>query len=355
MCYRHLVLMSRRLVFLLSMPVWAQPSAIETMVDLFRAKEQAPAVSVVLVLRDGSVLTVVRGWADLENEVAAAPSTLFRLGSISKPFTAVAALRLAEQNKLDLDNPVEGYVPGWRAREWPVTVRQLLGHLGGVRHYRRDLSDFHSTRHYRSLSEALSAFAGDPLVHEPGTKYLYSTYGFNLAGAAIESAAGTTYANAVRDLVLNPSGIESMREDDVYQVIPHRARGYRRNGNGVVENCSLADMSVKTPGGGWIATATDVARFARALMDGKILRLDTMEAAFQRQKLKTGGRTGYGLGFSILRDKAPRAIGHSGGQQGATTYLLFCPELKTAAVVLVNMEALDLKPLAEALLEAASR
>lgn len=355
MCYGQLVSISRLPVFLLSAPLWAQLADVESLVDAFRAKAQAPAVSVALVFKDGTISTLARGWADLENEVAATPSTTFRLGSVSKPFTAVAAIRLAEMGKLDLDLPVENYVRLWKAKEWPVTVRQLLAHLGGVRHYREDLSDFHSTRHYWSLSEALSAFAGDPLVHEPGTKYLYSSYGFNLAGAAVESASGMTYASAVRDLVLNPAGIETMREDDVYRVVPNRARGYRRNRNGTVENCSLADMSVKTPGGGWIATATDVAKFARVLMDGRLLRQDSMDAAFERQQLKGGGRTGYGLGFSLVRDKAPRAIGHSGGQQGATTYLLFCPEWKTAAVVLVNMEALDLRPLAEALLEAASR
>ncbi len=336
-------------------PVFAQPAAVEEMVDAFRAKELAPGVSVALVHRDGSISTLARGWADLENEVAAGPGTVFRLGSISKPFTAVAALRLAEEGRLDLDAPVEKYVSKWKEKQWPVTVRQLLAHLGGVRHYREDLADFQSTRHYWSLTEALSVFVGDPLVHEPGTKYLYSSYGFNLAGAAVETASGLSYVNAVRQMVLNPAGIETMREDDVHRIVPNRARGYRRNSNGTVENCSLADMSVKTPGGGWIASATDVAKFARALMDGKIIGPDTMETAFQRQQLKGSGKTGYGLGFSIVREREPRAIGHSGGQQGASTYFLFCPELKTAAVVLVNMEGLNLRPLAESLLEAASR
>lgn len=326
------------------------PDGMEELVETFREKEGAPALSVAVLLPDGAIGAAVRGWADLEHEVAASTSTVFRLASVSKPFTAAAALKLAEQGRLELDAPVDRYVSQWRDKAWPVTVRQLLGHLGGVRSYKDDGSDIVLTRHYWSLREALAEFLADPLLHEPGTKYLYSRYGYCLAGAAIESAAGTRYSDAVSELVLRPSGIESMRIDDVYQIVPNRSRGYRKGQRGEIQNCPLADLSGMTPSGGWIATAADVAMFARALMTGRILGTESLDIMLERQNLKEGGRTGYGLGVTVIRDRPPRVFGHSGGVAGASSYFAFCPALKSAAVALLNMEGLDARPLAESLL-----
>lgn len=328
----------------------AQPAGIDRLVEEFREKQKAPGISVAILTRDGELATVTRGWADVENGVAVTPATVFRLASVVKPFTAVAAMRLVEEGKLDLDAPVEQYVTAWPAKQWPVTTRQLLGHLGGVRSYRDDGSDNNSTRHFWSTAEAVTAFSADPLAHEPGTKYLYSSYGFNLAGAVVEAASGMPYASAVASLVLRPAGSDTMRIDDVFALIPNRARGYRRNSAGEIENCSLADNSLKAPGGGWVATAIDVVKFARALMEGRLVKPQTMELMFERQRLKDGSRTGYGLGFGINREKAPRVYSHGGGQQGASTYLVFSPELKTAVAVLVNLEGVDPRGLAEAIL-----
>lgn len=345
------------LVFLIffTLPLGAQWSEVERLVEQFRQKESAPAVSVAASLKDGTLLTATRGWADLENEVAATSLSMFRLASVSKPFTVVAALKLAEQGALDLDAPVERYVPSWPSKQWKVTVRQLLGNLGGVRHYRQDQSDFNSTVHYWSTREALAAFSSDPLLHEPGTKYLYSSYGFTLAGAAIEAAAGLPYPEAVSALVLRPAEIERMRADDHFAIIPGRVRGYRKTPAGEIQNCPLADTSSKTPGGGWVATAADVARFARALLDGRLIRPESLQMMLERQRLKDGSRTGYGLGMGILRETSPRLYGHSGGQQGASAYLAFCPELKTAVAVLVNLEGVNTRPLAEAILAELAR
>lgn len=337
------------LVFIV-LPLPAQTAEVERLVDEFRLQSKAPGISVAAVPQDGELFTAVRGWADLENQVAVTPLSVFRLASVSKPFTSVAAIRLAEQERLDLDAPVDRYVSSWPAKQWPVSVRQLLGNLGGVRHYREDNSDFNSTVHYNSVREALAAFSADPLAHEPGTKYLYSSYGFTLAGAAVEGAAGMPYAEAVAALVLRPAGLERMRTDDHFAVIPNRVRGYRLTPSGEVENCSLADTSSKTPGGGWVAAASDVARFARALMDGRLITAESLELMLTRQRLKDRSRTGYGLGISVNREGAPRVYSHSGGQQGASTYLVFCPELKTAVAILVNLEGVNLRPLAEAIL-----
>ena len=127
--------------------------------------------------------------ADLENFVPVKTSTVLRTASIAKPVTATAAMQLVEAGRLDLDAPVEKYVPEFPRKPWPVTMRQLLGHLGGIRSY-RDQGESLNTRHFSTLRDAVRVFAADDLASEPGTRYTYSSLGFVLAGAVVEAVAG---------------------------------------------------------------------------------------------------------------------------------------------------------------------
>jgi CubicO group peptidase (beta-lactamase class C family) len=287
-----------------------------------------------------------RAWgkSDVENDVAATPRTMFRLASISKPFTAVAIMRLVEMGKLKLDVPIQKYLPQFPKKRWPITLRQLLSHQSGVRHYRGD--DLQSTRHFPSVTAGLEMFAKDPLLFEPGTRTLYSSYGYSLAGAVIEAVTHRSYAEFVHDEVLAPAGIETMRPDDVFAIIPHRASGYRLRGGGQLENCGLTDTSYKLPGGGWVATAEDVVRLARALMRGKILKEETRDLMWTPQILKNGTATGYGLGWVIGDEHGVRVIEHSGGQQGSNNHMMFSPEKNLAVAVLTNLEDSGAKRLA---------
>lgn len=312
-----------------------QEAALEQAAAAGIAAARIPGLSVAVASGAGPIWTRAWGFSDLENHVVASPRTVFRLASISKTFTATAAMVLVERGQLSLDAEVQAYVPFPRKR-WPVTTRQLLAHQGGIRHYNGQ--DFNSTRHYSGVLESLTVFALDPLVHEPGTKYLYTSYGFNLAGAVVERAAKKSYAEFVRETVLAPAGVTSMRPDDVYAVIPYRARGYNKGKDGTIENCSLADTSNKLPGGGWLATAEDLVLYARALVDGKIVGKASLEAMWTRSKLANGETTGYGLGWNIAEVDGVRVVQHSGGQQGTSTHLLIAPDKGIAIAVMANME-----------------
>ena len=164
--------------------------------------------------------------ADVENFVPMTPMTTIRLGSISKPITAIAVMQLVEQGKMDLDGEIQRYVPSFPKKQWPVTIRELLGHLGAVRHYQGD-DEEGSTRHYTDRTEPLKIFAGDPLLFEPGTRFSYTTYGFNLLGAAVENASGEKFLDYLQAHIFQPAGMDHIRDDNVYAIIPHRARGYR--------------------------------------------------------------------------------------------------------------------------------
>lgn len=313
----------------------SQIEALERAAARHMSAELIPALSVSVVSGEGPIWSAAWGFADLENFVPATPRTVFRLASISKPFTAVAAMLLVEQGRLDLDAPVQNYVRFPR-KQWTITTRHLLSNQSGIRHYRGD--DFNSTRHFQSVEEALELFARDPLVHEPGTRYLYSTYGFNLAGAVVERAAGMPYDQWVRERVLTPAGITSMQPDNVHRLIPRRARGYRRSEGGIPENCSLADTSNKLPGGGWVATAEDLVRFARTLMEGKLLTQGSLDQMWTPGRLRDGKPTHYGLGWNVQNENGALTVQHSGGQQGTNTHLLLIPERRTAVAVLANLE-----------------
>ncbi len=288
------------------------------------------------------------GTADLEHSAPAGPRTVYRLASVSKPVTAVAAMLLVEEGKLDLDQPVEKYVPAWPRKEWTVTPRQLLAHLGGVRHYASE-AEIQSTRRYPSLTEALGMFKDDPLVHEPGTKFRYSSYGYNLLGCVVEGASGKPFVEFCRERIFKPAGMERTGPDDVAAVIPGRARGYRRGPDGAPRNSALIDTSNKIPGGGLVSTAEDMARFAIALQTGKLLRKETLEAMFAPQKTKDGTPVGYGLGWSLASDG--KVVRHGGSQQGTRTILHMVPDRKLAVVVLCNTEGTDVDALAAQIAE----
>ena len=165
---------------------------IEKAVSSFMSANSVPGIGAAVVLDGEPLWSAGFGMADLENSSPATSSTLFRLGSISKPITAVALLQLSERGKLDLDAPVQKYCPAFPQKDSPITTRELLGHLGGIRHYNPDgKGDIpeDSARHFATMEESLQIFAKDPLVAKPGTAFHYSTYGYTLLGCVLEGAA----------------------------------------------------------------------------------------------------------------------------------------------------------------------
>jgi serine beta-lactamase-like protein LACTB len=318
-----------------------------------RAMERAriPGLTIAVAPEGGRIWSNGYGLADIENSVPAAAATVYRLGSISKPITAVAALQLAERGSLDLDAPVQKYVPGFPEKPWPITSRQLLGHLGGIRHY-NSVEEVNSTRHYEDLAAPLAIFQDDPLVAEPGTKYSYTTYGYVLLGAVVEGASGVRFMDYLRENIFAPAGMKRIQVDSVHAIIPHRARGYRVSKAGPVENCDLADTSNKIPGGGLSSTAEDLVRFALAVCNGKLLKPATIEEMFSRQRLKDGSRTDYGLGWNLLEVNGVQHVLHGGGQQGVATMLVMDRQRGLVVAVMSNLEGAPVGNLAMEILDA---
>lgn len=315
----------------------AKIAAVEAVLKSAMARHGIPGLSLALVVDSKLVWSAGMGIADVENDVPAKPETVYRLASLSKPITAVAVLQLVERGKLDLDAPVQRYVPSFPEKAWPVTTRQLLGHVAGIRHF--EDGEIKITRHYTSLGDALALFKDDPLVLEPGTRFLYTTHGYTLVGCVIEGAAEAKYVDYVRENVFAPAEIETAQADDLFGIIKNRARGYQRVG-GALHNAGLTDTSYKIPGGGLCASAPDMGRFAMAPLDGALLKKETVAEMFRSVKTRGGTSMGYGLGFALDNDKkrGRREVFHTGGQQGFSNILYILPERRFAVAILTNLE-----------------
>src|SRR5207245_15270 len=302
---------------------------IERTVASFMSANSVPGLAAAVVLEGELRWSQGFGMADLENDSPATSSTLFRLGSISKPITATAVLQLWERGKLDLDAPVQKYCPAFPAKEWPITTRQLLGHLGGIRHYNSDgKGDIpeDSTRHFASMPESLQLFAADPLVAKHVTNFKYYTYGYTLAGCVLEGAASEKYVDYVRKNIFQPAGMEQTRDDNFFAVIPHRTRWYHKDKGGIVRNAGVLDSSYKIPGGGLVSSADDMARFEVDIPADHPLNRSTRDLMRTSLKTTDGKETGYGLGWGIADKFGLRAAGHTGGQQGTDTAFILVPD-----------------------------
>ena len=326
---------------------------IEHAVRAEMARKGIPGLSAAVVADRRLCWSAGFGMADVENDVRAKASTVYRLASISKSITAVAAMQLVEQGLLDLDTPIDRYLPDFPAKPWPITSRQLLGHLAGIRHY-RTIAEVYSTRHYAKMTEALRLFTNDALITEPGTHYLYSTYGYSLMGAVIEAAAHQDFIAYLTEHIFDPAGMDRAQVDDVGAVIPGRAHGYYRLPDGSLRNSGLADTSNKIPGGGLVGSAVDLGHFIVALQNGTLLRTSTLDEMFTVQTTRDGRPTGYGLGWHIKTPKdGPMEVYHDGAQPQVSTLLFMIPSKGFGLALLANLEGVDLYRLARQILDLA--
>ena len=322
--------------------------AYESFVVRQMAFDEIPGLSVGFI-KDDFTWAKGFGYADLENRVPAKPESSYRLASITKTMTAIAVLQLVEEGKINLDTDIQAYVPYFPRKRWRITVRQLLGHLGGISHYKNYDAEGH-IKEPRNTRQAISIFQDFNLVAEPGTRYHYSTYGYNLLGAAVEEASGITYGEYVSKYIFRPLGMQDSRPDSPRDLIPNRVQGYERI-KGQLKNSEFVDISSRFGGGGLRSTVADLLRYARGIMDGKLLKETTWKAMFSSMALRNGLFTWYGMGWGVQPWGAHFAVSHSGSQPETKTHLLIFPTEKFAVAIASNLEGANLIPYVRRLLE----
>ena len=182
------------------------------------ARRGYPGIAIAVAVGGETVWSEGFGYADLEHRVPMSPAVKFRVGSISKSMTAAAVATLVEAGRLDLDAPVQRYVPSFPEKAHPVTTRQLGGHLAGIRHYQGDENLIRDP--YPTVLDGLAIFADDPLLHEPGTAFAYTSHGFNLISAVVAGAAGRPFLDYMREAVFRPLGMRDTVADFVTRSSP---------------------------------------------------------------------------------------------------------------------------------------
>ena len=328
----------------------AKRDSIEKAVSASMAAHKIPAISVALTSGDSVIYERSFGMVDVENKIMASNRAVYRIASVSKPITAVAVMQLAQQGRIDLDAPIQRYVPAFPEHPAPITVRQILTHTSGIRHYNND-AEFNTTRHCPQLSDGLSFFVNDSLMHQPGEKITYSTYAFVLLGLAVEKVSGMRFTEYLRTHIFEPAGMTSTRQDLIYDIVPNRARGYALTESGTLQNPELVDTSCRIPAGGLLSTSGDLARFLIALGNHTLLERETTAAMFsnyitQQQITNTIAGLeippgyefpGFGLGWAISTPGRKGVLWHGGNQQGATSIIYWEPNAELGIAILMNL------------------
>ena len=316
-------------------------AAARTLLDSVIADNLIPGMSVAVGKGTEVLWSEGLGLADLTHGVPVTPLTKFRVGSVSKPITAAAMGVLIEAGSLELDAPVQRYVPTFPQKRWTVTTRQLAGHLGGIRHYRG--SENLSSGHYPTVLSGLAIFEDDSLIAEPGTLYSYSSYGWNLISAVVEGASGEPFLPYMDRTVFEPLGMRHTVAGHTDSIIPHRTRFYvrGRNDDGRVVNAPYVDNSYKWAGGGFLSTPEDLLVFAAAHLDGAgFLADETLDLLFTSQRLRDGEETGYGIGWrTATNEHGERVVSHTGGSVGGTTVLTLNRDTGLIVAIVANLSS----------------
>lgn len=298
----------------------------------------APGAAVIAV-RDGrSVLRKAYGMADVELGVPLQPDMVFRIGSMTKQFTAVAILMLVEEGKLAVSDPVTRFLPDYPTGGKTITVEHLLTHTSGIKSY-TDMPDFLANiRKDYTTRELIDHFKDQPLEFEPGAQYKYDNSGYFLLGAIVEKASGMGYEAFLKKRILDVVGMPQTSLDSTSRVIPRRARGYTKTGD-TWTNADWISMTQPYAAGAIVSTVDDLARWDAALYAGALVRPQTLEMAFTPHRLKDGKPIEYGYGWQPGRWEGFSVLQHGGGINGFVSMGVRVPESKVYVAVLSNRTA----------------
>jgi len=308
-------------------------------------EEKLPGLSIAVAADSKIVWAEGFGWADLERHTPVTPLTRFRLGAMSKPLTAAGIALLYDRGRIDLDAPVQRYVPLYPDKQWTLTTRQLMGDVAGVHRPRGDSDDSMPNRDCASLDEALTVFAGDPLQFRPGTQYRYSIYGWVLVSAVVAGASGESFPAFMTREVFEPLGMTRTVLEEAGHVPPdttsfYGPRAMMRTSLGV-EVSSAAQYSCLAGAGAFLSTPSDLVRFGSAIIKPGFLKADTIALLQTPLRLESGALSEYAMGWKVQRIQlsgtTTRMQAHRGVPFGGSISLMMFPDLGLVVCVTSNV------------------
>ena len=302
-------------------------AAIRLRLEAEVARPEIPGLAVALARGEEVLLLEGFGLADVENGVAMSADSVVRIGSITKQFTAAAALRLSEEGALDVDGAAARWLPEHRDALRGITVRHLLNHTAGLPLDAVGAADW--------VEQSLAA----PRVGEPGERYAYSNLGYALLGRILEAAGAEAYPALLERLVVARAGLRATRPCDERAIVPHRARGYTWRGDRLLNDDPVRRTPSLLYAGGLCSTARDLLRWQQALHGGEVLGADAYALLVEVPEVRDPSGTTYAAGLRVHAPRGSRVLQHSGGITGFLTEVAYYPATRLAIVVLANSEA----------------
>jgi CubicO group peptidase (beta-lactamase class C family) len=325
----------------------AKPATTAEAIDAMVAKAipaEGPGAAVIAVKDGKTVFRKAYGMANLELGVPISPESVFRLGSITKQFTAVAVLALAEEGKLSLSDPITRFLPDYPTHGHVITVEHLLNHTSGIRSY-TGIPGYMNARIQADLTtaELVAVFSKEPMDFAPGEQWRYNNSGYVLLGAIIEKVSGMKYGDFVAERIFRPLGMMSTAYGSDERILPKRASGYTRDGE-TVGNARYLSMTQPHAAGGLVSTIDDLAVWDASLYSERLLKNGSLEKAWTPAVTRDGKPTRYGYGWGISTLRGSRAIEHGGGIFGFSTYGIRLPREKVYVAVLANSDSPKVDP-----------
>lgn len=302
-------------------------------------RHEVPSFSVSVGVQGTLAWESVIGYSDLDNKIRADQSTQYRIGSVSKPITAAAIMRMQDKGILDIDRDYDTYVKGYPPQNSGFTLKQLMTHQGGVRHYLNPLTEGYSNKEYSSRREAASIVENAPLLFAPGEGFHYSTYGYTLLALAMESVYSKPFEEIMDKEIFTPIGMASTTFDKVDESSPDNvAIPYLHVGESLYQSPNV-NPSYSYAGGGYRSTPSDLVRFGNALLTDSFLKPASREAIWSPVALRNGEMNpqNYALGFRVGEDDLGRFVHHGGIGVGGYSFLLIYPEKEVVVALAANV------------------
>ncbi|MGB5377544.1 serine hydrolase domain-containing protein [Muriicola sp.] len=292
-----------------------------------------PGLSVTVLKKGRKVFQNGYGYADIDRKIAVDPcKTQFRIASASKPIAAMALAKMVADKKIDLDTSFYNYIPYFPRKKYDFTIRQLASHTAGIRGYRG--KEYALNKPF-SIKESLQIFQDDPLVFRPGTDYLYTSFDWVLISLAMEEVSGMSFAEYVKQEVLDPLGMNATQVEYPDAIKKDKATPYTRRRSGFRKAIPV-DNQYKLAGGGYLSTSKDLAKLGKAFLDYSLVSKEVLQEFLSPQYVK-GKSTYYGLGCQVSEDSNGRPfIGHVGNGIGGYSNFFVYPKEEVVIALLVN-------------------
>jgi CubicO group peptidase (beta-lactamase class C family) len=303
------------------------------LVKTYPANEPGAAV---LAVKDGQViLRKGYGMANLELGIPMKPGMVFRLGSITKQFTAVGIMILAEAGKLSVDDEMTKFLPDFPTHGHKITIHHLLTHTSGIKSYTGIPGWYPLMRKDMKVQELIDIFKNQPMDFAPGERFLYNNSGYILLGAVIEKVSGKTYKEFIHEKIFKPLGMKNSYYGSNSRIIPNRASGYKKGGDHW-QNADYLSMTQPYAAGALLSTVDDLYRWNQALEAGKVVSEASLKRMLTPTKLNNGKTQDYGYGLGIGTLFGEKLIAHGGGINGFVTQAVRVPEKNIFVTVLTN-------------------